>query len=212
VTTELETWLKQATRRLSRDSAAQVRNEILDHYDSAREARMSGGSTADEADRLAVAALGNAKAANRQYRSVLLTSAEARMLRESAWEARAVCSRGWLKWRLPAMPVAALLAATALFFTGAIGVAGVLLVGGIGIGLLFAAPFLPLHTPSRGRAFRFVKWVVLLGILGFAFGPDALKWSWLLASCIWPMAWIEWTRASIRRKLPVAKWPKHLYL
>jgi hypothetical protein len=212
VTTELETWLKQATRHLSRDSIAQVRREIQDHYESAREARMSSGSTAAEADRLAVTALGDAKAANRQYRSVLLTSGEARMLRESAWEARAVCSGAWLKWLLLAMPVAALLAATTLFLTGAVTVARVLLVGGIGMGLLFAASFLPIYTPSRGRAFRFVKWVVLLGILGFAFGPDALKWSWLLASCLWPMAWIEWTRVSIRRKLPVPKWPRHLYL
>ena len=173
---------------------------------------MSSGATADEADRLAVTALGDAKTANCQYRNVLLTSAEARMLREGNWEARAVCSRPWLKWLLLAMPVAALLAAAALFLTGAIAVARVLLVGGIGMGLLFAAPFLPVYTPSRGRVFRRVKWVVLIGTLVLAFGPDALKSSWLLISCLWPLAWIEWTRVSIRRKLPVAEWPKQLYL
>jgi hypothetical protein len=173
---------------------------------------MMAGSTAAEAERLAVIALGNAKAANKQYRRVLLTSAEARVLRESNGEVRAVCSRPLLKWLLLAMPVAALLASAALFFTGAVAVARVLLVGGIGMGILFAGPFLPLYTPSRGRVFRVVKWVVLLGMLGLAFGADALKWSWLLASCLWPMAWIEWTRVSIRRKLPVAQWPKHLYL
>jgi hypothetical protein len=212
MTTELETWLKQATRHLSRDSAAQVRSEIQEHYESAREAAMSGGPTADEANRLAVNALGNAKAANRQYRSVLLTSAEARMLREGNWEARAVCSRSWLKWLLLATPVATLFVAAALFLAGAIAVAQVLLIGGIGMGLLFAAPFLPIYTPSRGRVFRVVKWVVLIGMLGLAFGPDALKWSWLLISCLWLVARIEWTRVSIRRKLPVAKWPKQLYL
>jgi len=52
---------------------------------------------------------------------------------------------------------------------------------------------------------------VLAGTLLLAFGPDALKWSWL-TSCLWPLAWIEWTRISIRRKLPVAQWPKQLYL
>jgi hypothetical protein len=213
MTTELETWLKQATRHLSRDSAAQVRTEIQEHYESAREAAMSGGSTADEASRLAVTALGNAKAANRQYRSVLLTSAEDRVLRDADWEARAVCSRPWLKWLLLATPVVAVFAAAGLFLAGAIAVAQVLLVGGIGMGLLFAAPFLlPIYTPSRGRVFRVMKWVVLIGILGFAFWPDALKWSWLLISCLWLVARIEWTRVSIRRKLPVAEWPKQLYL
>jgi len=57
-----------------------------------------------------------------------------------------------------------------------------------------------------------VKWVVITGMLVVIFGPDTLKMSWLLISCLWPMAWIEWQRVSIRRKLPVAKWPKQLYL
>jgi hypothetical protein len=210
--TALDSWLKQATRRLSTDSATQVRTEIQEHYESQREAAMSSGATAEEADRLAVTALGDAKAANCQYRNVLLTSAEARMLREANWEARAVCSSPWLKWLLPAIPVAALSAATAFFLTGAIELARVLLVGGITMGLLFAAPYLPIYTPSRGRVFRSVKCVLLIGTLVLAFGPNALQWSWLLASCLWPLVWIEWTRISIRRKLPVADWPKQLYL
>ncbi len=208
--TALDTWLKQATRHLSKDSVTQVRSEILEHYDSARDAAIQNGATADEADRLAVRDLGNAKKANRQYREVLLTSDEAKMLREGNWEARAVCSRPWLKWMLLAMPLAALFAAATLFFTGS-PLAWPLFAGGTGIGLLFTAPFLPVYTPSRGRIFRVVKWVVLLGMFGLAFGPDSLKWSWLLFSSLWP-AWIEWKRISIRRKLPVADWPKHLYL
>jgi hypothetical protein len=210
--TRLDSWLKQATRHLSKDSAAQVRTEIQEHYESAREDAMSGGATADDADRSAVTALGDAMAANRQYRNVLLTSGEARMLRDAKWEARAFCSRPWLWWLLLPVPAVALLAATALFLLGAIGVARVLLAGGIGMGFLFVAPFLPVYTPSRGRIFRGVKWVVQAGMLVLAFGPHALQWSWLLACCIWPVAWIEWTRVSIRRKLPVAQWPKTLYL
>jgi hypothetical protein len=209
---ELETWLKQATRHLSSDSTAQVRIEIREHYESARESAMTTGATDCEADRLAVAALGNAKTANRQYRRVLLTSDEAGLLREANWEARAVCSRPWLKWMFLAIPLVALAAACALFLTGSTAVARVLLIGGIGMGILCAAPFLPIYTQSRARVFRPVKWVVLTGMLVLAFGADALKWSWLLSSCLWPMAWIEWTRISIRRKLPVAKWPKQLYL
>jgi hypothetical protein len=172
---------------------------------------MSSGATAAEADQSAVTALGDPRAANRQYRNVLLTSAEARMLRDAAWEARAVCSRPWLKRLLLAVPVAALFAAAAMFLSGAITEARVLLAGAIGMGLFFVAPFLPLYTPSRGRVFRRVKWVVLTGVLVLALGPDVLKWSWLLMSYLW-LSWLEWTRVSIRRKLPVAEWPRQLYL
>jgi hypothetical protein len=209
---ELDSWLKQATRHLSKDSIAQVRTEILEHYELAREAALTGGATTVEADQLALANLGDAKTANCEYRKVLLTSSEARILREGNWEARAVCSRPWLKWLLLAMPAAALFAAAALFLTGATAFAWTLLAAGIGIGFLFAAPFLAVYTPARGRIFRRAKWVVLLAIPLLAFGPDALKWSWLLFSCLWPMFWIERTRVSIRRKLPVERWPRQLYL
>ena len=210
--TGLDSWLNQATRRLSKDSAAQVRREIQEHYESAREAAMSGGATTEEAHGAALAALGDGKAANRQYRNVLLTREEARMLREGNWEARAVCSRAWLKWLLLALPLAALMVAAGFFSSGATTLAWKVLVGGIGMGLLFTPPFLPIYTPSRGRVFRIVKWVVMLAMLGLAFGPAAFKMAWLLISCLWPMAWNEWTRISIRRKLPVAQWPKQLYL
>ncbi len=208
----LDEWLKQATRHLSNDSVSQVRTEIQEHYESAREAAVSGGATADEADRLALTALGDAKAANCQYRKVLLTSAEARMLREGNCEARAVCSRAWLKWLLLALPVALLLSSSMLFLTGATTLAQKLFVGGVGMGVLFAGPFLPIYTPSRALVFRCVKWAALICTFVLALGPDALQSSWLLTSCLWPLAWIEWTRFSIRRKLRVAAWPKQLYL
>jgi hypothetical protein len=207
----LDYWLDEATRGLSKDSAAQVRSEIEEHYESAREASLSNAASADEADRFAVTSLGDADDANRQYRKVLLTSGEARLLREGNWEARAVCSSAWVKGLFAASPAAALLIGTALFFSGATHLAQVLLTAGTGMGLLFAAPLLPIYTPSRARIFRFVKCVVLVAMLVVAFGSSALKWSWLLTSCLWPMAWVEGTRMSIRRKLPVAKWPKQLY-
>jgi hypothetical protein len=210
--TGLDSWLNQATRKLSNDSTVRVRSEIQEHYESAREAAMSNGATADEAERAALTALGDAKAANCQYRTVLLTSAEARLLREGNWEARAICSRPWLKWLLLAMPVVALFGAIAFFLKGASAAGSDLLAGGIGVGILFAAPFLLVYTTTRARVFRFVKWSVLLGILGFAFWPDTLKWSWLLFSSLWPVVWIEMMRSSIRRKLPVAQWPRQLYL
>jgi hypothetical protein len=208
----LDAWLKKATRHLSKDAVAQVRIEIQDHYQSARATAMEKGATTDEAEWIALAALGNANVANREYRKVLLTSAEARLLREGNWEAGAICSRSWLKWVLAAMPVAAILASAASLLTGGVELARALLLGGIGMGLLFLAPFLPIYTPSRGRVFRCVKWAVLLGTLVVVLGPDALKSAWLLISCLWPLVWIEWTRASIRRKLRVAEWPRQLYL
>ena len=161
---------------------------------------------------MALSALGDAKTANREYRKVLLTSAEARMLRDGNWEARAVCSRLWLKRLLLATPTAALLAAAGCYLVGSIDAARVLLAAALGIGIFFAGPFLPVYTPLRGRIYRCVKCVLMIAALALAFETAELKSSWLLISCIWPFAWIEWTRMSIRRKLPVAQWPKQLYL
>jgi hypothetical protein len=210
--TGLDSWLNVATRHLSRDSAALVRSEIQEHYESAREAAVAGGYSAEDADRIAMHALGDARTANCQYRQVLLTSAEARLLREGKWEARAICSRPWLKWLLVAFPVALVEAASVFYFHGKVGLARDLLLAGIGMSPLFAALLLPINTPMRGRIFRYGKWVAMTLALVLLFGPEALKWSWLLISCFWLVARTDWTRASIRRKLPVSAWPRHLYL
>ncbi len=210
--TGLDSWLREATRHLAADSIAQVRREIGEHYESAREATIAGGCSAEEADRIAVRALGDPKTANCQYRQVLLTSAEARMLREGKWEARAICSRPWLKWLIIAVPVVLVEAAATLYFRGKVDVARDLLLAGIGMSPLFAALLLPINTPLRGRVFRYGKWVAMTLALVLLLGPEALKWSWLLISCVWLLGRNEWTRASIRRKLPVSVWPRHLYL
>lgn len=220
--TGLENWLKQATRHLSKDSAAQVQTEIRDHYESARDAAMTGGATADEGERRALTALGDAKTANRQYRRVLLTSAEARMLREGGREAQFLCGRRWVKRLALAAPLMVVLVVSvcaaaiaidrAIFLGGALVALRIALIAGIGISPFLAALLLPVYTPSRSRIFRAAKWVAMIGAFLLAFGPDALKWSWLSIACLWPLAWTEWTRASIRRKLPMEKWPKHLYL
>jgi hypothetical protein len=210
--TGLENWLQQATRRLSNESAAQVRAEIQEHFESAREAAILAGATTHDADRSALAALGDPNTANCQYRRVLLTSEEARLLRTGNWEARAICSRPWLKLVLPAIPAAATLAATGLFLAGALPTARVALVLALATCLFGAAPFLPIYTPSRSRVFRWVKWTLLIGIFALTFGPDILKMSWLMIPSLWPVFWIEWRRISIRRKLPVSRWPRQLYL
>jgi hypothetical protein len=150
--------------------------------------------------------------ANCQYRNVMLTSGEAKLLRESQWESRAVCSRPWLKWLLLALPAAALWASAALFLASKNELAPTLLVVGITLLLAFGAPFLPIYTPVRARIFRRVKYVLLAATFALVFGKNVLDWSWLLACYVWPSFWIEWTRTSIRRKLPEGRWPKHLYL
>ena len=210
--TQLDMWLNRATRRLSAESAAQVRAEIAEHYESARQTAMASGASSEEASRSALAALGSPSTANCQYRRVLLTSAEANLLRQGQREAEAICSRMSLKVFLLAVPAAALWTSAYLFHRGSNEFARTLLVAGITMLIIFGAPFLPIYTASRARMVRWVKWTTLAITFALVFGRHALDWSWLLACSVWPLFWIEWTRTSIRRKLPVARWPKHLYL
>jgi len=212
MTAELERWLSRATRHLSCDSAAQVRGEIQEHYEAAREAAVNGGATPDRAGQVALTALGSPGRANCEYRKVLLTSAEARLLRQGNWEARAVCSHRLVRSLLFAMPAIALFGAMELFRYGAAELARVLFAGALATGFLFVVPLLPIYTPARSRLVRYVKWAVLAALPVVAFGSEAFKFSWLIIASLWPVAWVEWTRISIRRKLPVAQWPKQLYL
>jgi hypothetical protein len=110
------------------------------------------------------------------------------------------------------VPVALVEAAAVSYFRGNVGLARDLLFAGIGMSPLFAAVLLPINTPLRGRVYRYGKWVVMTAAVAVIFGPEVLKWSWLLLTCFWPVAFTDWTRASIRRKLPVSEWPRHLYL
>jgi len=165
---ELNAWLKIATRTLSRDAAARSRAEIQEHYDAAREAALASGARPEDAARRALLSLGDAYDTNCQYRHVMLTSQEARTLREGNWEARFVCRSSWLKW-------------------------------------VFAS--LPIYTPARSRIFRTARWALMLGAMILAGTPG-----WLLFGGLWPIIWVEFIRASLRRKLPVALWPRQLYL
>ena len=207
--TILEAWLKRATWRLSSKSSAQVRSEIEDHYEAAREEAFSNGATPEEADRTAVASLGDARVAGRQYRQVLLTNSEASMLSEARWEARMLCPL--LRW-MTLIPVAMLSVAMWLFATGNAYLGLLLTVGAAGPGLLVVSPLLPIHTPAQARVFRGLRWAWLAAVLIVAAWPDLRRQWWLIATCAISLSLVEWTLFSLRRKLPVAKWPRVLYL
>ncbi len=209
---ELNTWLNNATRCLSTDAAMKVRSEIEEHYELARETAIERGAGVEEASRIALRELGDAGEANRAYRRVMLTSTEARLLRESNLEARAICARPLLKWTALSLPGVLLLASVAALIMHQPNFAIGSLLAGLIMALTFIVPFMPVYTVERGRIVRGVRWALLVCMIVLPFGTDVLHWSWLLAVCFWPIVQTEWRRISIRRKLPIAEWPKQLYL
>ena len=221
----LDAWLARATRHLSADSAAQVRAEIAQHYESTREDAIASGSSSDDADRKALAALGDAKAANRKYRNVLLTRREARLLASSGREAQFFCATTFRKALLVAVPVIAALCAAAAYVTATLTapftstanataalVARGSLVAAILTAIFFAVPLLPIYTPARARIYRAAKWIAITAVVLILIDGDRLEATWLFLSCFWGIAYTEAQRMSIRRKIPAANWPKHLYL
>ena len=230
--TALDNWLARATRQLSADSTAQVRAEIAQHYDSAREDALASGTSAEEADRSAVAALGDPNSANSQYRDVLLTRSEARLLRSSACEAKFFSSTPLRKRLLILVPAVAAMCAAAAYavvtltapfvipFTASAGInATATLVARVAIGatiltgIVLAVPLLPIYTPVRARYYRAAKWLTVITLSVLLYDPVHIReWLWLMLNTFSIVAWIEIKRMSIRRKIPAAQWPRHLYL
>jgi uncharacterized membrane protein len=208
----LHVWLNQAVRHLSKDSADTVRREIQEHYEAAREAALRDGVDAGQAELIAVQALGDPRLANRQYRKVLLTSSEAAVLRQSNSESRMICSNMWVKWMLLSTPgTLLLLSAISLAMHQLVLARGMLVFGAL-MALFFMAPFMPIYTVSRGRIYRVIKWAVLMGGVLVLFGVDSRNGLWLASCCFFPIFFTEWKRMVIRRKLPIGKWPRQLYL
>jgi hypothetical protein len=109
-------------------------------------------------------------------------------------------------------PGAVAIVAIQLFLDGDAELARDLMVVSAAMAVFLLGPMLPVYTRSRGLAYRAVKWVALLGVSFFAMGAMKEQ-AWLLAFVtLWPLAQTEWIRTSIRRKLPLARWPKQLYL
>ena len=208
----LADWIAAATRGLAARSAAQVRTEIEEHYEAAREDALVRGESEQQADRTAVRALGDPYVSNRHYRAVMLTRSEARILGQGQSECRAVASRPWLLWALRALPLAPLggMALAATF--GDFGLALALFIGAVAIALILAPALTPIRTPAQGRLVRRLKWAWLaVALVAVSAGGNVA-----LISSFYPglsvFLWIEWVRARIRRKLPQSEWPRHLYV
>ena len=210
--TTLDSWLNQAVRRLSTESADLVRREIEEHYDAAREAALSDGIDPQQADLAALRALGDPCIANRQYRKVLLTKSEAAVLRQSNAESLMICSNGWAKWVLLSAQGTLLLLSIISFAVHLPSLACGVLVLAVLMALFFTLPFFPIYTIARGRVYRAVKWVLFITVVLVFFGKDGRIGLFLGSCCFYPVIYMEWKRMMIRRKLPVGQWPKQLYL
>jgi hypothetical protein len=90
--------------------------------------------------------------------------------------------------------------------------AGRLTFVGVLVGIIIAAPTLPLYTPARARVFRWAKWPVIVTAAALALGSNTFDWAGAFAICFGAFFWTEWAKASIRRKLPAEKWPRQVYL
>jgi hypothetical protein len=203
--TPIEKWLLAATRGLAEESAAQVRAEILEHYQSAYEESLASGLPGSEAELATVAALGDAKAANRQYRRVLLTSRDAKLLHymtldRSTLPPGRVRAGKWLVGILVAEAIAGQILGAwkdhALWYLNAV------------FALRFVSWWLPVNTLQRGRIFRRARWIVLIA------GAALTAWygmPWPPLAVLIVEGYSDYRRMTVRRKLAVSDWPKQLY-
>jgi hypothetical protein len=193
----LNGWLARATRGLSKESAARVREEIGAHFAAAREAALAHGAGPDEAARGALRALGDARAVSRAYRRTLLTAWDARLL--------ARLERAW-----PPRPTAVVLMVSLVGLATVLGIARGDLqqtAAGAGFALFMAAGLLlPVDTPSKARVFRVLRCLWLAGLI-VTFRQLELA---LMFAAICSVN--EWRCMVLRRKLPVDRWPRALYL
>lgn len=205
-------WLKQATRGLASESADRVRAENQQRYDSARAAAISQRADPIAAESIAISALGDANTANFRYRCALLTATEAGILRQGARESDFIVSHAWFRFLFLTVGSASCVLASALLVIGWTLPGRLLLALGLGAGFVPLIPFFPASTPARRLVFRFLKWAAQILALLLAFGPGGLNVYWLPVLCVSQMIWSESVRMSIRRKLPVSRWPTRLYV
>ena len=215
--TDFQVWLKRVTRGLSQEAKNQVRREIEDHYLSVRDAALAQGAAPDQADRHALAALGDAETANIRYRSVLLTKEEAKMLRRVKRDGEFFRCRPALVRAFRLGPFLLLCVSAAAYAINAENLARIMLAATLGVGMIFSVPTFSIYTPARSQVYRYAKWPVVLMAVWLANGRSFHHWFGItligLAVFGWAdWVWTDWVCASLRKKLPVEQWPKMLYL
>ena len=204
----LAAWLDTATRKLSTASAARVREEIQGHFESALEEAMAAGATAERACRSALASLGVAKAVNRRYRRVLVTEWEATLL-ERAQRA----DRSWYFSRMGLVARLCVWGAFLFFGVAQENPMLVLVTGGYlavcGYRLLPAR-----HMRIGGPVLRWVGTPVGVFMVFVIAGQPDVRVAAAAIFILWggAVARAHWGRMRLRRKLPVAEWPRTLYL
>lgn len=201
----LEQWLGVATSGLCESAAERVRAEISEHYLSAIESAGEGGCDSADVERRAVASLGDAKAANRQYRRVLLTERETRLLRElTSWG--------------PHHVIGILLLVTTAIFAISIRTTqfNYMFVAAAIEGLLRAVP---ISTIGAGWVVRIVRWGNMAVFYGTWFATvlalgnhSVFVLTALLLPLLGAAVHTEYKLFVIRRKLPVAQWPRRLWI
>jgi len=199
----LEQWLEVATQGLCGSAAERVRAEIGEHVASALEAADPAGVAPLDAERLAVDALGDARTANRQYRRVLLTQSEADVL-------RGFTSRGGRLWRHTLVVLSAVLLVVVPSST--LGVARYTCATIVIDALLCA---IPVASIRAAWVVRTLRWLTMIGFYAIWF-VRAWEFARVPAVLIPVMACgtahREYRLFVIRRKLPVSRWPRRLWV
>lgn len=200
----LERWLTIATRRLSAGAALQVRTEIESHYESAFDSALGEGLTESAASARAVESLGDPAEANRAYRKVLLTSLELTWLANFTRADREQHSA--LNRRIRQILAFALfaIAAVQLLTTRRFETFPYILATVLTLDLL---PSVLASVPTQ-RLCQ-IRWM-LLAVVVAALWWFGLRERWGVLLLAAAFAWIDWIKASIRRKLPREQWPSTL--
>jgi hypothetical protein len=207
-------WIGVAARGLAKDAWVRVREEIYGHYESAREESLQQGASEQRASAAALSSLGNARAANKQYKKIHLTEWENKLIRQDECATMALHRRPYLL----IVPLVLMCAAVAAFTINPGPATSLLLAGAAGLCFVFGAPcLLPINTRLRGTIYRTIRVTWLVAFMWFAYGIDGRSESWAMffsmgLPTLWILGWLEWSRASARRKLPVVEWPRSLYL
>ena len=195
-------WLAVATRNLSTESVEHVREEIEEHFVSAKEEALAAGVHPHDTGLSALVSLGDPKAANRAYRKVLLTD------RESKWLERKE------KFRLlNRAGGAAFVGVGILLLVGYVFVENTPLLlglGGTGLIIVWGAPLLFSIRSRRGRIlYRITRWVCMVPIILMAFAMLPIE---LIVFFSINVLLCDWGRMRVQRKLPIEKWPDGLFM